>query len=638
MLRVVWLTLLPFISLVSTITHAKVSITEGEHETTYNIEIEGVSMNPVTLDGRDYLQAELLGVNGLGAIRYSEGRPEIPVVRLIVEGDVSVETGSTTQTGMLKSGLQIKPSQSSWSKSAENRPSFVMDLAAYQASVFEMMPSYEVESVGSYRGRQRYMVTLNAVDYNPGHGLYRLTTNYKIIVKKKNKLAPSQPTFAMIVGARFAESRALEKLVRIKQAQGFRVREFIVGTDVEDSPEAIRGVLRSLFLTGENLEFALLVGDVDDVPAQKSEHIYGVTDHYYRSIDSDDYQSDINSPDIGVGRLSVSNENDLGIIVDKIERYMSGKFLSERASQADAWLRHPAFIATHDRYQVAEATHNKVIKDFFAPRGYSRAFPDQTEKGGDKLYPVTLSATKRQIVDNIAQGRFIINFSGHGSHTGWEDVSANDVLAFSHPSALPWVLSNSCITGDFREEPVFAETWLRHPSGAINFWGSMDSTYWDEDDILEKALYREVFDRGVRAFDQIYQGALSEVWRYYGGANRSKYYWETYVTFGDPSLGLRVDHPRSVEIKGPDTLIRGQLNARWQVLSSGTPAKGANVALVRESDGMVVSAQVDAGGFAEVDLRSLGPLEEGLKFYVHGTDLVMSEKYLQITESYKDKI
>ena len=194
----------------------------------------------------------------------------------------------------------------------------------------------------------------------------------------------------------------------------------------------------------------------------------------------------------------------------KIARYTDGRF------GADRWMQHPAFITTHDRWQVAEATHNSVIAKHLAPRSYDRVFPDASEKGGDKLYPISLNATDAQIVDHMKQGRFIINFSGHGSHTGWEDVTTQDVLSMNDPNALPWVISNACITGDFREEPVFAETWQRHPSGAITFWGSMDSSYWDEDDILEKAMYDAVFELGKRPFDSIHQYALGEVWRHYG--------------------------------------------------------------------------------------------------------------------------
>jgi hypothetical protein len=101
------------------------------------------------------------------------------------------------------------------------------------------------------------------------------------------------------------------------------------------------------------------------------------------------------------------------------------------------------------------------------------------------------------------------------------------------------VISNSCITGNFRVKEVYAETWLRHPRGAIAFWGSMDNTYWTEDDILEKNLYKGIFTLNKRRFDDMQQYALGEFWRHFGGRGYSSYYWESYVTFGDPTLELR---------------------------------------------------------------------------------------------------
>jgi hypothetical protein len=616
---------------IATIAQAKVSILRTENETVYTFQIEGVEFSRSRVMGNDFLRAHLRGVGDeFAAIKYEVGHPELPVIRFIVEGDVEVEVTDTVKTGSLKSKLRLKPSQRSWSKSSEYPPLFSMDSKAYESDGFVENLPYVIDEAGSYRGRKRRMVTLNAFEYNPVQGVYRLRENYKVFVRHPNKTSPGLPTLALIVGEKFASSPSLKRLQRIKQSQGFIVRSIVIGKDLQNSAEEIRQELRSLYLSEENLQFALIIGDITDVTSQPSENIHGVTDHYYRSVDTHEYRSDINSPDIGVGRISVSSLEELDVVVNKIERYVLGNFMDNLVVGTNSWLRYPAFIATHDRYQVAEATHNKVIGDFFEPRGYSRIFPDQEGRGGDKLYPISLGATRRQIVDILSQGRFIINFSGHGSYTGWEDVSAQDVLSFSHPQALPWVLSNSCITGDFRREPVFAETWLRHPSGAINFWGSMDSTYWDEDDILEKALYKEVFDKNVLTFDLAYQGALSEVWRYYGGLNRSKYYWETYVTFGDPSLELRTDYPQVIEVNGPDTIDRRDVSVSWTVSKDFKPVVGASVVLISELGDIFIRARTGEDGVVKFDLPHHAHEGASLRLYVQGSNYKMVEKNILI--------
>ncbi len=601
---------------------AAVTVGVDGDKTVYDVRLDAPEFETVTVHGRSFVKARLRGAKGFEGIRFEEGRPELPVVRFVLDGDVQVEVDSVRLQGVIENGLQLRPSQPSWSKSSHSAPGFRYEPDAYSSRRWMSLPEFEIEEVGTYRGIPRRMVTLNAFRYDPSRGVYEVITGYRLTVKTRQTIENRDPQLVLVIGAKFENHPDVRRLAELKRSEGFRVLDVVVGKDVQNSPDEIRKRLQHIYRQGENLRFAILIGDVEDVPAFSSTRIYGVTDHPYRSVDRDDYANDINAPDIGVGRLSVSTDSELTVVVDKIERYLKGDFTEHFTIEGDSsWLRHPAFIATHDRYQVAEATHNHVINEFFKPRDYLQSFPEASGRGGDQLYPVSLGATRRQIVSHMSGGRFIVNFSGHGSHGGWEDVSTQDVLAMNHPSALPWVLSNSCITGDFRVGSVFAETWLRHPHGAIAFWGSMDSSYWDEDDVLEKGAYRAVFERSIRSFDMIHQAGLSEVWRYYGGAGRSQYYWETYVTFADPSLYVRLDLPKNVELEGPTEISSGQTRISWRVTSNGAPVQDAVVVLLGDEGSSSVSARSDKNGRVDLDLSRLPQSPDGLRLWVHGYDL-----------------
>jgi subtilisin-like proprotein convertase family protein len=584
--------------------------------TTFDITLDGVDFNPVNIGGKQFMSATIKGAPSLSAVRYEIGKPELPVLRLMVDGDVKVQVDSTLLKSSTPIDFPIKPSQASWSKGFKFPPPVSYDAASYDANKFNDDPVYTVEKTGSVRGATRHMVTINPMRYNPVTGTYQLLTHFKVTANRPAAKDEARPqTIAFVVGAKFAQSPALDTLVQSKLAQGFQVRKIFVGQDGVTTDTAIRSELKKIYSEGVNLRYAILIGDDQDVPSHRATNIKGVTDHFYRAIDTDNYDADINGPDIGVGRISVASEAQLAVVVGKISRYTDGRFA------ANQWMNHPAFVTTHDRYMVAEGTHNAVIAQHFAPRGYNRVFPDASEKGGDKLFPITLDATPAQIVAHMKSGRFIVNYSGHGSHTGWEDVTTADVNSLDDPNALPWVISNACITGDFRQEPVFAETWLRQPNGAVVFWGSMDSSYWDEDDILEKGMYDAVFTRGIRQFDLIHQAALGEVWRHYGGANRSAYYYETYVTFGDPSLQVRLGQSLDAEIEGPESLFVGNPSATWRVMSAGTPIPGTTITLRRESDGVAVSAITDENGDATISLVGFGASVEGLRMNVSGPDI-----------------
>src|SRR5262249_50190068 len=122
-------------------------------------------------------------------------------------------------------------------------------------------------------------------------------------------------------------------------------------------------------------------------------------------------------------------------------------------------------------------------------------------------------------------------------------LSMDDLQQLTNPDAIPVVVANACVTGEFTGDS-FAAAWQRNPHGSVLYWGSMDATYWDEDDIVQRQLYDAIFGKHVLNFAAFTEAALAGEWRYYGGADMSKYYWETYVTFGDPTMRMR-DRPAS---------------------------------------------------------------------------------------------
>ena len=147
-------------------------------------------------------------------------------------------------------------------------------------------------------------------------------------------------------------------------------------------------------------------------------------------------------------------------------------------------------------------------------------------------------------MDSVEDGRNWITYSGHGYTGGWAgpDMTTNDVHGLNDPTSMPFVLGFACDTGDYRPAETFAEVWQRNPNGAILYWGSVDSSYWDPDDILEKRLYDGIF-AGKREIADILDHALSEHYAHFGGGGFSKYYWESYTAFTDPTITLRTGLP-----------------------------------------------------------------------------------------------
>jgi hypothetical protein len=463
------------------------------------------------------------------------GAPEIPVIRKLITADNIVVISNPDKKRSFTMSNPISPKQASEIKIEGTKKTFLIDMASYSESkfIFGGAP-YSIEKAGSIRGIQQYLLTLHPIDYNPvtGETIVRkeFSVKYNEVVFAKKEFGP----ILFVVGNKFKNSVALSQYKTYKEAKGHSVFQIVYGQDA-NSVNSLRTAIKSKY-TEHGIDYVVIVGDASDVPGKSARHMSGVTDHYYRAIDTDDYESDINGPDVGLGRISVNNENQLQAVVDKYVRYQNS------AKIIDPWEMKISFLGTSDSsyYQVAEATHNYVIETHTRDHGYVGNFPAARTLGGDTLYAISNSASGSDVMSMANQGRNFITYSGHGYTGGWAGPSFNssNIRNLSDENVSPFVLGFACDTGDYRGNTTFAETWTHHPAGAILYWGSMDSSYWDEDDVLERRLYDGVFD-GLREFGNILNNALSQHWAHYGGGGKSKYYWETYHTFGDPSVRLR---------------------------------------------------------------------------------------------------
>lgn len=623
-------TLVASFGLLSTAASAKVTVIQNKDSTVTHVQIEGVKTGTVVVEGAKFTSLNLEGVNGYEGIDYQIGRPQIPVVRFFVEGEPSVTHSSAKAGAEIESGLKIKPNQPSRIKRPDEKSALIFDKEFYNSKPTKFAP-YKVAPAGSVNGVQKYLVTLYPVQYNPAGNSWSLISDFTVTAKrpidKRTQFegAGEKEIFAFVVGAKFQNNASLLAYAALKEKLGYHV-EFINVTDI-DTPESIRAALKAIYSReGSVLNYALIIGDAEDVPGHDSDIISGITDHFYRAIDTDDYASDINGPDIGVGRVSVNSAEQLEVVLAKFTRYTEGHFAAED------WLNEVAFIATNDRWQVAEATHNYAIQTYMSPNRYTGHFPQQPMDGGDQLYAVTHRVSDEKVVEVMGMGRTIIDYSGHGGTTNWAgpNVSQDDVRALTDPDALPFVVSNACITGDFRVAESFGETWQRHHAGAILFWGSMDSTYWDEDDILEKAMFDGIYRDGRLLFHDITAHALSEHWRHYGGEGKAKYYWETYVTFGDPSLELRTTATKELALEGPAALPVGVGTVTYKVTQGGQAAPGIRVALTVPGRPLSYAGISDANG--EVTFSIAAATRDVVKFNVaaYGKNARMHARELQI--------
>ncbi len=581
---------------------ARVTTVQNGAKTTIDVRLEGLDLSASRMDGQNFVLPQLRGADGHEGVLYRVGAPAIPVVRFLVIGQVRVQTGAETDQ-VLTATTPVAPVQPSRVKLPGKDQPLAFDAKVYGQDSAYPQQQYSVEPAGSVRGQAQYLVTLFPMRLNPVSGSYSWTENFQVTVEAQGQAKNTgADTYVFVVGNALKGSPSLAEFAAVKSQLGYTVRQLVVGEDV-NTPDDIRAALQGIYRDPAlNLQHVLVVGDAELVPGHSSGVINGVTDHYYRAIDTDNYATDVNAPDVGVGRVSVKTEAQLAIVLGKFQRYTRGNF------QNEGWLEQIGFIATDDRWQVAEGTHNYVINTHTKKSNHTGVFPSNPMVGGDQLYAITHRVPDAKVHEVMNSGRTIINYSGHGSNTSWAgpNVSQANVRSMQDPDALPFVISNACITGNFRIEESFGETWQRHHAGAIMFWGSMDNTYWDEDDVLERAMYDAIFRDNRLNFSDFTGYALSEVWKYYGGAGKSRYYWETYVTFGDPSLNLRTMRTQRLSLDGPDAIPVGMNEVQYTVTNdAGEPVAGARVALTIEGRSAAWTAVTNADGVVTFSAQEL---------------------------------
>lgn len=596
--------LLALVSFFSGSAWARVEIRDQGNERVYTISLEDPKFSGLQLANRAFSKMELIGADGYTGILAQEGNPELPVIRLLLPAEKARVTATGAQVLRLPNrDAPIRPFLPSAVKIRGSEQRFVMNQKTYRSASPFPNRNYMIAPAGSIRGQKQILVTLFPANYRPGTGSIDFRRSFEVRIPRDNgksteaSLNNGQSTIAFVVGQKFAQSPSLKRYVEFKEGQGFKVEQIV---RTQETPQEIRAGLRRLYAQNpQALRFAILVGDAEDVPGYESTHISGITDHYYSSLDTDNYDQDIFTPDIAVGRFSATNESELEAMVEKYIAYQRGIFANER------WLNSAAFLATDDRYQVAEASHNYVIDTYTKALGYQGIFPTSNNPGGDQLYAITHHAPASTVQEALRAGRTIVDYSGHGAETFWDAprVTQDDVRALRDDSALPFVISNACITANFRVEESFAETWQRHRYGAVAFWGSMDSTYWDEDDILERRMFDGIYTLNKNNFGEITQYGLSELAKHYGNGGRSDYYWETYHLFGDPSALLRTSYTRTVTFQGPTEVPIGMGSVELRVADEqGRPWAEQNVALFDGGGRVVASSRTNGQGLVQLAL------------------------------------
>lgn len=379
--------------------------------------------------------------------------------------------------------------------------------------------------------------------------------------------------------------------------------------------------------------FLLIVGDADHVPVNYiNNHPYHGTktgtDLWYVAVDGNDYL-----PEIHAARISVDNENELTIVVNKILDYSKTPYMDVN------WFDDILLAAYNEAGRYFIYTSDRIY-NFLAPLGYNC---NRQYQGGNP--PGSTSG----VISAINNGVIIANHRDHGaaqndgySYTGWSypQFDTTHIQSLTNGRMYPIMYSLNCDSGWFDGETdtepgnyesigeiglrvenkgfvaVLASTRVSYSGYNDEFCcGLYDAMWSDFDPDYPNASSANPFTTEVYRVSQVMN--YGKLWMYDkyivpGGcppypwtpsAEVSRTTFEEFHMHGDPTMEIWTSQPENLEVA-----YEIQNNAvEVTVKENGNPIENALVCAYQEN-GIYVKGLTDILG--ETILTVVNPSDE----------------------------
>lgn len=316
---------------------------------------------------------------------------------------------------------------------------------------------------------------------------------------------------------------------------------------------AIRDFVKMLYERGQGKKprYLLLFGDAsydpkqrdgeqhNFIPAYESEESLNmtksfVTDDFFGLMDEDEGADAAGAPDVGVGRLPVSNQEQVQAIMNKIEHYISN---SSRVM--GNWRNKLVFVADDEdgntHLNQAEGLAEIVSSDhpqYHLNKIYLDAFVQEKLPSGSR-YPMVNEA----IDEAVSDGSLFVNYTGHGGELGWADekvLGIPTINNWENFDALPVFMTATCEFSRF-DNPEFisgGEFVILNPKGGgIALFTTSRLSFSQTNYGLNKLFYQNCFEPINGEMPR-----LGDLIRLSKQSTNSGIYTKNFVLLGDPAL------------------------------------------------------------------------------------------------------
>jgi len=580
------------------------SIVSNERTLTIRYSVPAVEFSGVTEKAGEFYRISIPGHNRSSA----PGKPELPVLSRLITipgiGEFNITISEVKSEVISPSKHNMKgllyPRQVDQPKQEERQKTgFMMDKELYGSSHLISGDTVTIEYLGSLRDQKLATLSISPVRYNPRLNKLEVITSMKIEIDFPQSVVKSSgneiesPLFSesftkgilnynsdeiingfsdkpvkMIILTDTSFRKILEPFITWKTQKGYRITTLYKGTDYAGNNfTEIKDTLSKIYNSSTDSdpapEYLLIVGDVNRIPV--SGGTSQVSDLYWGEFDGNgDYL-----PDMYIGRLPVSDTATLRNVLGKIIQYEKFEF-----ADTNTFYRKTLLSAGNESgYSYLMNGQLKYATNYYLNQS-------NNIDGHVFYYPESYNSedTIKKLINN---GVSFINYTGHGSISGWLDpvIKIPEIALFTNKNMYPFVVSNACQTAHFNEtESMGNKMIVSKDKGAVGFIGCSNDSFWDEDYYWSVGVGTPNSDpkyseTGLGALDRLFHTHNEKPSDWYitmGQVNyagnlavsssasiRKKYYWETYTLLGDPSVIPIIGTPASFDISLPDTLPNG---------------------------------------------------------------------------------
>jgi hypothetical protein len=585
----------------------KSEIIRGNQSLTINYSISELSIGNITNLNGTYYRVSIPGHVSTTA----SGRPELPVLsRLITvpDGfDYRVNISEIKSSRINPSHRKIKgilyPAQTGETKEVrQNKPEFLIDKNAYAERGIIASDTVRIEQIGIVRNRRLANLFISPVHYNPKTNVLEVITSMKVdisyttgggstskssypeselFIKTLDKSTidydpgevipgySTQPVKMVIITDTIFRKQLLP-FFKWKTQKGYDLKILyrgtgLAGTTYAQLKDTLTRIYNSATPDDPAPEYLLIIGDINRIPT--SDETSNITDMYYGEFDgSGDY-----IPEMFIGRLPVSDTNDVKAIVSKIIQYEKFEFADTNKFYSRALITagNDVTYSTNMNGQL-----NYVLNNYLKSSNNIDEY--------HFFYPQSASVNVEDSIKKLfKKGVGFVNYTGHGEALGWLDptIKTKDIDSLKNKNMYPFIITNACRTAQYSTSTSFGNKMvLSKEKGAVGFIGCSNDSYWDEDyywaigagSVSIEPTYQNT---GLGAYDRLFHiyGESPADWYFsmgqvnYAGnlavsattSTRKRYYWETYNLIGDPSIIPIIGKPGSLNITIPDTLPNG---------------------------------------------------------------------------------